>query len=251
MVDDRTGYRWYSGAQLHRLNRILALRDLGLTLGEISRVLDEQLSPAELKGMLRLRQVEARQRLEADSARLARVEARLHRVEAENRLGDYDVRVKRLEPLRVVFLAEVAPSFGEETLGPIFSRLYPRLHAELKRASLRSVGPAVALYDDSTDEQAPIRLIAALPVGAGSLPGSDLGILEVGEVERAATTVHRGPMSRVGDGYQALADWADATGERFEGHSREVYLHCTGDPATWVTEVQFPILGTPIARAEN
>ena len=240
-VDDCTGYRWYSAGQLHRLNRILALRDLGLSLGEIGQVLDEELSPAELRGMLRLRQAEARQRVDAEVARLARAEARLSRIEAEDCLGDYDVVVKRLEPLRVALVAENAAAFGNETLGPIFARLYPRLHTELERAGIRIVGPAVALYGDSGDEEAPIKVIAALPVGAGAGPGAGVEFLEVPAVARAATTVHKGPMRRVGDGYQALARWAEAAGECIGAYSRELYLDCDGEPETWVTELQFPL----------
>jgi DNA-binding transcriptional MerR regulator len=242
-VDPRTSYRWYRADQLHRLNRILALRDLGLALAEIRRVVDDDVSVSELRGMLRLRQSEARQRLEAETATLARVEARLHQIEAEDRVGDYDVVVKRLESLRVAFLAENAASFGDETLGPIFSRLYDHLHAALARAQLTPAGPAVALYADSGDEDAPITVMAALPVRAADDVAARAGVelLELPAVPRAATTIHKGPMSRVEDGYQALARWADHAGERIEGHSRELYLDCDGDSETWVTELQFPI----------
>lgn len=135
-VDEGTGYRWYGAEQLHRLNRILALRDLGLSLSEIRPVLDDELSPAELRGMLRLRRAETHQRLAADAARLARVEARLRQIEAEDRLGDYDVVVKTLEPARVALVAERVRAFGDETLGPVFARLYPRLEQELAAAEL-------------------------------------------------------------------------------------------------------------------
>ncbi len=41
-----TGYRYYSVGQSHRLNRILALKDLGLSLAQIARLLDDDLPPA-------------------------------------------------------------------------------------------------------------------------------------------------------------------------------------------------------------
>lgn len=53
-TDEATGYRLYSFEQLPRLNRILALKDLGFTLGQVADILDEGLSPGELEGMLRL-----------------------------------------------------------------------------------------------------------------------------------------------------------------------------------------------------
>ena len=72
---------------------------------------------------------------------------------------------------------------------------------------------------------------------------SGIRLLDLPAVPRAATTVHRGPMSRVEDGYQALMRWAEDAGERIEGHSRELYLDCVGEPSTWVTELQFALHG--------
>ena len=53
-VDAFTGYRYYSASQLPRLNRGLALKDLGFTLEQIAQVLEEGLTPVHLQGMLRL-----------------------------------------------------------------------------------------------------------------------------------------------------------------------------------------------------
>jgi DNA-binding transcriptional MerR regulator len=49
-VDSFTGYRYYSLDQLPRLNRILALKDLGLALEQIARLLDEDISSDEIRG---------------------------------------------------------------------------------------------------------------------------------------------------------------------------------------------------------
>jgi len=45
-VDRFTGYRYYSIEQIPRLNRILAFKDLGFSLEQIARLLDENLPPA-------------------------------------------------------------------------------------------------------------------------------------------------------------------------------------------------------------
>jgi DNA-binding transcriptional MerR regulator len=43
-IDKFTGYRYYSAEQMPRLNRILALKDLGLSLDQIQRLLKDQVS---------------------------------------------------------------------------------------------------------------------------------------------------------------------------------------------------------------
>src|SRR5512141_2038548 len=76
-IDPFTGYRYYSLDQLPRLNRILALKDLGLSLQEICLLLAENVTIAEMRGMLRMKRLEIQVRLEQEHERLARVDSRL------------------------------------------------------------------------------------------------------------------------------------------------------------------------------
>ena len=55
-VDNTTGYRYYAYSQLPRLNRILALKDLGFSLEEICKLLSDALTVEQMHGMLKLRQ---------------------------------------------------------------------------------------------------------------------------------------------------------------------------------------------------
>ncbi len=48
-IDPQTGYRYYSARQLPRLNRILALKELGLTLDHIAGMIQADVSDEELK----------------------------------------------------------------------------------------------------------------------------------------------------------------------------------------------------------
>jgi DNA-binding transcriptional MerR regulator len=240
-VDDRTGYRWYSAEQLARLHRILALRDLGFSLTEIQPIVDEQVSLDELRGMLRLRRSEASGRIAAEAERLARVEARLGQIDDERTASAYDVVVKPLEPLRLAGLRARSPAFGNETLGPIFGRLFGDLHARLARVDVTPTGPSVALYYDSDDSDGDtsIDVVAGVPLGSQHVSATDVEVLDLPSVPRAVATIHRGHMNRVERGYEALLRWTEQTGERVDGYSREVYLDCDGEPETWITELQF------------
>lgn len=85
-IDRFTGYRYYASEQMPRLNRIMALKDLGFTLEQTGRILQDELTVDELRGMLRLKCAELEQHIEEEQARLARVEARLRQIEHE---GDF------------------------------------------------------------------------------------------------------------------------------------------------------------------
>ena len=104
-VNPATGYRYYTPEQVLRLHRILVLRDLGVPLSEIGQLIDDDVTTDQLRGILRLRQAEARARLATQTEQLTRVEVRLAQLE-EGPMAAFEVIVKRLEPLRVVTLSE-------------------------------------------------------------------------------------------------------------------------------------------------
>jgi len=93
-VDRYNGYRYYEVGQLSRLNRILALKDLGFSLEQVAELLQENLPTAELRGMLRLKQMELAGLVEEEQARLWRVEQRLRQLEHERNPLEAAVAVK-------------------------------------------------------------------------------------------------------------------------------------------------------------
>ncbi len=86
-IDRYTGYRYYALDQLPRLNRILALKDLGFSLEQIGDILRDEVSAAELRGMLKLKHAELQRQVTEVQRRLTRVEARLTQIEHEGTLS--------------------------------------------------------------------------------------------------------------------------------------------------------------------
>src|SRR5579859_7759594 len=140
-VDRQSGYRSYDAAQLSRLNRIVALKELGFTLQQIGSILDDKVSVGELRGMLRLRQAELQAQISTDTARLARVEARLRIIESEGAMPADDVQIKRIPAVRVAEMTAIADSFEPESITPVIGPLYDRLFQELCRAGVTPAGP--------------------------------------------------------------------------------------------------------------
>ncbi|MBX6166497.1 MAG: MerR family transcriptional regulator [Thermobispora bispora] len=233
-VDPVTGYRYYEARQLSRLNRLLALKDLGLSLSEVGRVLEEKVSITELHGMLRLRRAELEAQVAEGMARLARVEARLRMIETEG-IMPADVVIKSLPALRVAELSGIAESYESGKIGPVVQSLFPEVWRRIQAAGLAVTGPAISYY-----EQVPegVRVHAGAPVNTEPGKTYDVDIVDLPAFEEAATIIHHGPMDTVGATYQQLARWIEENGYRSLGHSREVYLAYGDDPSTWVTEVQ-------------
>jgi DNA-binding transcriptional MerR regulator len=239
-VDQETGYRSYDAGQLSRLNRIVALKGLGFTLEQVRYILDE-VSVEELRGMLRLRQVELQSQIASDTARLAQVAARLRIIEREGAMPADDVQIKPILGVRVAKLTATAAGFEPESIAPIIGPLYDELRARLGRAGLKATGPDVAYYEDPLDGDG-ILVHAAIPVDADPGEDYDFAIVDLPEIEQAATILHRGSMDDVMSTIQALARWIDANGYRSVGYNRELYIELGENRDMWVTELQEPIV---------
>ncbi|MFE5807869.1 MerR family transcriptional regulator [Streptomyces sp. NPDC056491] len=248
-VDPFTGYRSYEAGQLARLNRVIALKELGFSLDQVGSILDERVGAEELRGMLRLRQAELETAMAAAAARLVQVEARLRIIESEGTMPADDIVVKSLPPVRLAELTATAASYEPQDIGPVVGPLFDELCRRVEAAGVVPTGPGTAYYEDApgTESAAAVLVHAGLPV-ASSVRAEDLGggvrIVTLPAVERAATVVHRGPMDGVLPTAQALARWIDAHGHRSAGYARELSLACPEDPQQWVTELQEPLAAT-------
>ncbi|MFI7090827.1 MerR family transcriptional regulator [Streptomyces lydicus] len=276
-TDPVSGYRFYEAAQLARLNRIIALKDLGFSLQQVAAILAEELSAEELRGMLRLRQAELEAALAAAGARLAQVEARLRTIESEGRMSADDVVVKRTGTVLLAELRGVAASYGPEDIGPVITPLYAELCRLLETAGVTPAGPGLAYYEDVAGDAGAGDVAGAAANGEGgdgavvvhaglavtsealakagatydgstgrpgipAATGLGFDVVTLPGLECAATVVHRGPMSRILPTAQNLAHWIDGNGYRSAGYARELYLECPPDQEKWVTEIQEPVV---------
>jgi DNA-binding transcriptional MerR regulator len=237
-IDRFTGYRYYSASQLSRLNRILLLKDLGLSLDQIRRLLQSDLPPDQLRGMLKLRQAEIERSIEEEEARLARVAALITQIEQEDPLmSKYDVVLKKVAPVRMASVRAVVANYGAQ------GELWSELEAYLAEQNVKPVAPCLTVDHNEGYTERDVDLEVCEVIDAPLAETPRVRVYELPAVEQMACTVHRGPFNQLSQGYQALMHWADANGYRFCGPSREVYLQVggSGDGALNIAEIQIPV----------
>lgn len=235
-IDRFTGYRYYSFDQLPRLNRILALKDLGLTLEQIAQLLNEQLTAEQLRGMFRLKQVELQQRMREEGERLARVEARLKQIEMEDSMPEYDVVFKKVAPLTMISVRDIIPSYPEQ------GHLWDELVKQGLALGLGEPMPCFTLYHSDEPE---IDAEVCWPTEG---PVTVHGRVQCRQLagDEMACVVHHGPFVTISEAYTAGLKWIQDNGYRCKGCIREVYLKPPAKPGdqtdpNTVTEIQFPV----------
>ncbi len=239
-VDKTTGYRSYTVAQLGRLHRLLALRDLGFGLEQIGSVLDDEPPLDQLRGMLRLRRAELEQGLAEDQDRLRRVEAHLRALEGSTQMQTQNIVLKQSDPVRIAEATGTADGFGHQNIGPVFGRLVPKVLAHLEQAGAQP-GIMIGWYEEPADDGRVVVHAGFDIAGQDVESGDDVQVVELPQV-LVASVMHKGSMEDIEPVYVALVQWIADSGYRLNGRSRELYHEWHDDePTRSVTELQMPI----------
>jgi effector-binding domain-containing protein len=237
-VDRFTGYRYYSADQLPRLHYIIALKDMGLSLDEVAALLKDNLTPAQIRDIFILKKAELQQRVAEEQTRLDRVEKLLMRIEKEGSMPDYQITLKKLEPVLVASVREVLPTYS--ACGKLFGEVYQYIAMQ----GAKPVGPPALLMHDPEYKEKDVDIEVAAPVSK-SIKGSDrVEVYELPGAEHAASTVHNGPYQTIGEAYNAILTWCQAHNYQPLTPCREIYLtdpSTEKDPNNYVTEIQFPV----------
>lgn len=242
-VDRFTGYRYYTAAQLPRLNKILALKELGLSLEQIKRVLHDNIGVEEIHGMLTLKKAEAEQRLREELERFRYIESRIRQINEQGVLADYDVVLKSIPALRVLTVRRVLPEIAE-----MRAMMLNMLHVLPSQVGARRLRHMIVIthaeaYDtENFDVEIGYIVDDSLDKGVSLPDGSPMAVRTLEPVETMATVTRVGA-SRLGSGcYHALAHWIEGNAYRIAGPGREVFLHLEANrDEEMVTEILMPI----------
>lgn len=237
-VDSATGYRYYSADQLPRLHRLLALKELGFTLDQVGRVLNDGVTLEQLRGMLILKRAETEDRLRDERQRLDRIEQHLKDIEQENAMPDYEVTLKSVDPM-LVAACRVRVSTND-MVPAVLGEAYDATYAHIKQQGATALDPCLALWHTSADTYEDEDTEAVVPIDRAISPSARVQVYELPGGNFAAAT-HRGRFDGFTKLHPAVLRWIDANGYEITGPSREVYHRTDRVGTDSVVEVLYPV----------
>lgn len=252
IVDRASGYRFYSAAQLPRLNRILVLKELGLSLDQIGPIIDENVSAAQLRAMLLLRRADIERELAAQSARLRQVEARISQIEVDGELTHDDVLVRSEPPKRILAARATTRSFLEARR--MIARLVeqaPRHVPKKLLGSFIAIAHSPEFEPDAIDVELGYVLMGDGDCGAVIVDGLELRVRDLPGVEHMAVCVRVGLPEQAHLVTGRIGRFVEKQGYRLAGPNREVFLQ-PPQPQRMehsVVEMQYPV--QPLAAADG
>ncbi|WP_282845762.1 MerR family transcriptional regulator [Microbacterium oxydans] len=232
-VDEFSGYRSYDPSQLERLHRIVALRQLGFGLDDISAILDRGVDAERIAALLRIRRAEVEQEHRIAAERLVDVERRLHLIERENHMSQIEIIDK---PLPAVRLAAIRTIVADQpavagVVGPAFDTVADIIGVD------HSLATPIAQYETLDDG---LQVIAGYIYTGPARNGVE--IIELPAAEEAVCGIHLGSMDHIAASWHAIHTEIVARGLTHDGPCRELYVRAVSDDQSdWVTELQQPV----------
>nr|WP_269328912.1 MerR family transcriptional regulator [Kineosporia babensis] len=230
VVDEATGYRYYSVEQIPTAQVINRLRELDVPLSDVQQILrspDPGARAALIAGHL--------QHLEAELERTRASVAALRRL-LQPSPAPIAVEL-RAEPARTV--AAVAGVIGKGDVAAWYAGAMAELEAAVGDAM---TGPFGGNYDNSLFEQGQGNAMLYLPTDAPPRTGR-VHAVTLPAAELAVTT-HPGEHDGIEVTYGQLGTWVVENAMSVAGPVREVYLvrpQDTSDRAAWRTEIGWPV----------
>lgn len=226
MVDESSGYRYYSAEQLLTVQRIIAFKELGLTLEEIIPLLSEQATSELVIQTLTSKREELEHAIREAQRQRDEIDRRLHRMDkAAEKAEDHPVTLRRIEPQFSASIRDVIPRTHVCLLLDELKQ-YVNSYGEDADGTLTILWHDCGGEDDTADIEVAVQIARDIPSGGrvkvAHLPGLTL----------AASLVHDcDPYARSCSSTAELAVWITSNGYRPSETEpvREMYLTADKD----------------------
>lgn len=238
-VDDATGYRFYSAAQLDDVNQIVALRDLGFGLAEIGELTGDRVSTVELRAMLTQRQAKAAAELAEAEKRLRRIDSRITQLE-ENQSSVH--LVPKVVPAMTVWTMPYQTAGIEEALDSLSCMVRDMsVHIDDLEPPYGQARWTTEFNEENFAMEFAIPVDPRLEKAAERLGLKETLLPEVTVI----SAVRDSSRKDIHTTNAAIGRWIESEAAHISGPTREVLLAdpVVGDPEQ-VVEVQVPFLAS-------
>ena len=243
-VNPESGYRLYDVDQVPTAQVIRRLKDLGMPLDDVKRVLQAPDLGARNRAI-----VDHLQRMESQLQQTQANVASLRRLLETPRPADLSVEFRSVPQTTSLAIRERVDA---DDFGDWWTEAYEELHAVARRKRLSRSGHDGALYPAEWFEDEGGDVTAFMPV-TGDVEAARRGRVQAYVVPGAelAFLLHRGPLGDLDQTFAALGSFVLERAIGVEGPMREYYLVSvfeTPDEASHRTEVAWPVFQTAVRK---
>lgn len=238
-VDDFTGYRYYSEAQLPLANRINALKEMGFSLSIVAEILQTYGDPQALKQYLMIKQTEMKEQAEKTSRQLLLLETTINRIGKDENAMEYSVTLKEMPQRNVASLRGIVPSYDKEGI------LWEQMMRELSSLNVQYANPcnSIAVFHDKEHKEHDPDVEIQISV-QGKYHNTENVVFKTVPPVLIASATYKGSYDQLTAVNQAVANWVRDNNYDYADAMFTIYHVSpaqTQNPDELVTEVCFPV----------
>ncbi len=235
-VDEITNYRFYSTDQLMKLHSIKALRQIGLSIGEIKLITEGH----QAKELLEKRKNALKKEIAQGTEQLSRLEFILSGKEEEGMMN-YQATIKELPKCTVYSKKMTVPNYDA------YFKLIPKIGEQVmeKYPDLKCSVPEYCfiVYLDNEYKEEDFHVEFCEAVIEMKEDFDDIKFKKVAGTT-AVSVMHKGSYKNISEAYTYAFKWIDENGYEAADSPRESYIDGIWNKENeedWLTELQVPI----------
>lgn len=249
-VDKFTGYRYYDASQIVTVNKILALKDAGFSLIEISNLIKDETPVRLLLEMLENKAQLLETTLEEEYNRLERLHTNIFLIKNGGIPQMNEIIIKTVEPILVASTRKV---FTKNSFDENLELMWPTVNNYINEKGIKRTIPCLMLYHSGWWDLKQLNIIyneqtldveVVEPVTKFFEGNGEVQVYELPKIEKMACIVHNGSFSTIGKTFDTLFEWIRQNNYLADGPVREIYHKgdwVTDNPEEYITELQIPI----------
>ncbi len=238
-VDDFTGYRYYSEAQLPLASKIRSLKDMGFSLSVTAEILKTYHDSQAFKQYLLLKQAEIHEQKETISQQLLLLETTINLIGKDENGMEHTVILTEMPQRYAESLRKIIPSYDKEGI------LWEQLMKELVPQNVQYANPchSLAVFHDTEHKDIDPDVEIQISV-QGNYKDTENVIFKTVPAIQIASATYKGSYAQLTSVNLAVANWVKDNNYDFNGAMFTIYHVSpaqTSNPNELVTEVCFPV----------
>lgn len=234
-TDDSNSYRYYTSEQLPKLHKILALKQMGLSLLDIIELVEKN---ADIEIYLKSKENEVKKTILEEKAKLKQIQSYLLKLKGDDTM--YNPIIKSLPEVIVASMRMIFPSYNS------YFELIPQMGDEMRKQGAVCAEPAYCfnVYHDGEYKEKDIDAEVCEAVVEFCKNSEMVKYKKISEIPKAVCVLHKGSYETLGDTYSFILKWIEQNDYKIADSIRESYIDGIWNkenPEDWLTEIQVPI----------
>jgi len=233
-INEENGYRFYDNSQLVEIAKIIAYRQMGLSIDEIKQILDKSIS---LNTVLLNKQRELEETINNNVYQLSKIKYFLEEKEMTNEIFE-----KEISECYVYYKEGIIPTYSDMTefileSGTECMNLNP---------GIKCIEPDYCFveYLDGEYKENDVKIRYSQAVVPGQYNSNGAIKFKKLEATKCICIYHKGAYDSLGSSYSKIMNYISANNLKMSRFPRECYIDGIWNkenPEDWLTEIQIPI----------